>query len=195
MSTPYSGVDSTWTTTIPMVADGEFAQERVFSPMWRAQADRTAYLYRVLPRLYSYAFNTGGTVLWTYGNSFALENTEGVSAYVDVPNCAVGDKIKAQIFAVYIRGGSSLSTAFDAYILAKDTGGAYTAITGANWHAPSGVDSGTNNLERPLGLEGVWTVAAAGTTRIAFGLSASNWSSDTFKIKHAMTIVATRQAQ
>ncbi len=192
MPTNYPGVGATFPATVPIIADGEALSEKNLASGLRKLADQNAYLKRIWPAAYTYGTDSGAP-FWLYGNSAGVERTISAGGKVDVPNCAVGDKIVVSCCLTYTRSGN-LSDAFDAWLDAIDdaTGTPTSAahLTGSHWSASNGVPSVTLGFA-PLSLSGVWTVTKAGTTRLSFAFSsASMTGGDIFQVEDAFNITA-----
>ncbi len=178
----YPGDGATFPTTISIPVNGEAINERNCAPAWKKNADRSAYLERIAPKLYTFTTDNTPSAYWTYGNSTTLETTAATGGYVDVPDCEVGDKIVVAGSLSFVRTENTTKE-FDAYLEATDgygslAPGAQTHIPGAHYDAAAGIIEEWGGFQLALCLNGTWTVAAAGTTRITFGFISSELSDD-----------------
>ena len=190
----YAGVSTTFHANIPIPVDGDRASEKIFGATFRKNADRTAYLNRRLPRVYSDYHDAGtSTAIWLYDNSETLDSTVPDGFYVDVTGCAVGDKVHVDMSSAYERAGSSLTVDFNAYIDVIDQGQAQAHVSGAHWASTD--HTGLGSLVLPLSLSGVHTVAAAGTSRFFFALISADWTTDTFKLWSSISLSAVHYPQ
>jgi hypothetical protein len=200
----YTGVDTIYYPSVPVPRDGEDVTEENWAPSWMRPADNAAYLKRLISTgLFTHTYDNSGVAAWTYGGSGSIETSIAAGHYVDVSGAKVGYKIYVDLFVLAqrtITGGGAYAHPFDFYLDAIDnatgTPGVQTHVPGAHWAATSGV-TWTNGI-LPVNLTGVWTVAAAGTTRIApaFNPGAGwvNSSGDTFVLTSTMSITAVLRA-
>lgn len=203
MPNNYSGDATAWVTTVPIPADGESISERNCAPAWRRCADRSAYNHRVMPRVATFAQDLPhGFSIWEYGNSGGIESTIAAGIRLDIPGCVVGDKLIVSAFMNYQRLATSaadVEKAFTVWIDAIDdavgTPGVQTHVPGASWVASDGIDSDDDGRPLTLSLGGIWTVAEAGTTRLAIAFSGptfGNGDGDEFHLYPSVNITAMR---
>ena len=202
MSKQYAGNGATWVDVVYIPADGEKINERNCAPAWKACADRSAYLKRVMPSVHSASkvattpgYPSTGKQFWTYGNSAALESSIAAGLYVDITDCTVGDVIQVSSFAMFQRSGN-MSKAIHLYADAIDrvngTAGTQTHVTGASWESSTGLDSGQENIPIPVSISGSWTVALAGTTRLCLAFNGPTLSGGDEALVWEASIVAVR---
>ncbi len=193
MPTDYAGDDTSFPATVPIPADGEAIAERNCAPAWKKCADRSAYLHRVRPRIYTWA-TASGSPFWTYTNDGSIQTTEAALGLVDVPDCAVGDKILVSaLFTVACNTGGE---AFTFWIDALE-GSSQDHVPGASWTAFTGINGEAFSSQTlPIAISSVWTVAEAGTTRFTIAGQAPGFGGgESLAIYPGFNIVAIRLPQ
>jgi hypothetical protein len=195
MSTPYAGNPATFPANVNVVDDGDDVNATFDDQAGIDNADRTAYLKRVLPRMYSYAADPGYTVLY---KSFTVSNdpstTESVGGYVDITGCVVGDRIQVQCAFNY-RQTVDNTQKFQVYLYAiDDQAGTPTPLQIPGSYNASLDGTSVDHLDYiyPMSLQGVHTVAVAGTTRLTFRFDDGTFGSATFDIVQAFSLIATK---
>lgn len=174
----YAGDGDNWVDTVNIPGDGEGISERNCAPAWEANADRSAYLKRIMPKLFSVSKipdapgYPGVSPVFLYGNSLAAETTIAAELFVDVTECRIGDIIQVSSFAMVTRAGNLTKTFridIDATDRVNGTPGTRTHIEGAAWQCEA-LHADQAGIPFSVSLGGAWTVALAGTTRICFTL-------------------------
>ncbi len=197
MPADYEGDDTEWTDTVPIPSDGEKLAERVIAPAWKRNADRTAWLKRAMPQLSHWTSSDGPGALWTYGNSAGIETTVAIGGKLDITGCRVGDKIEVTATFSFQRVGNPTKP-FDFWLDAIDNyGGAspgtQTHVPGSNYNADDGINAGLESVTHVVSVSGMWTVAAAGTTRLTLAFNGPTLSGgDEASIYHGFVLTAVR---
>jgi len=199
MPQDYAGVSTVWIGEVPIPRDGDAVNERNCAPAWKRCVDRSAYLKRVLPTVYTWGLSTPLGIFWTYNNSGLVASTVAAGGLVDVPGCAVGDKIYVAAYACFARSGN-ITRAFKVWVdVIDDAAGSPAAqahVAGALWDAANGMHADEDDITRTLSLSGVHTVTDAGVARFMFAVQSPTLAgADTFELLAGLNITAIRLPQ